>query len=127
MQRKQRPNGRDEKGILWIDGRCTSCLVTGDMATWPDMTTSAPGPWTAAAIKAALDDEKTFKAFLHLCNTFAEHHLAAFASCLMDSDDSRPSSDEREQTLKLIEQIRFEICASLADFLNLLSAGGKAT
>jgi|APCry1669189000_1035189.scaffolds.fasta_scaffold60748_3 hypothetical protein len=122
MAHKKRPNGRDERGTLWIDGRCTPGFVTGDVTTWPDMTTSTPGPWTAAAIKAALQNDKTHKAFLHLCNTFAEHHQASFASCLLDVDDSLPLTDEQEQTLKICDDLHFELCASLADFLNLLGA-----
>lgn len=128
---EKRPNGRDLSGMLWVDGKYVPRFLPSD-GEWECLTMSTPGAWTAAGIRAALDKEQSHKAFLHLCNTFAEHHAACFAGGLPECDEwglpcegnAKPANATQAEAVRLVEQLRFETFAALADFLNLLGAAG---
>jgi hypothetical protein len=118
---KQQPNGRNERGFLWIDGSCVPKLATGEPDNWQDLSTSTPGACSAAIIEKALESAVHFKAFLHMVNSFAEYHKASFA---MDLDLG--TAGDHERAVALLEQLRFESYASLSDFVNLLPARATA-
>jgi len=127
MPDRDQPSGRDENGLLWVDGRVVSRFSNHPdpspkrvFAEELDVATPTPGPCSASSLQNALQDRAALKPFLHLCNTFAEFHAASFASCLLDVPNGDTPTPEQKRATKLVEQLYFELCASLADFFNSL-------
>jgi hypothetical protein len=73
-----------------------------------------------------MEDPDFSRRFYHLCNAFAEYHCTHFAQCLNDENHDPPTV-EQEHTRKLLGQIEFEVCASLADLLNHFAPDARAS
>jgi hypothetical protein len=117
--------GRTESGSLRVDGKYVHRLVCDLEST--DMTVPTPGQWSAKSIAEALDDPTVWRAYLHLCNTFAERHAVQWCEAILEDGARCPvqPSAEYQGAQKLLDQIQFETVAGLADFVNLLAARAK--
>jgi len=123
---KEKPRyGRDKDGTIRVGGKFVPRIVC-DLES-ADMATPTPGPWSAALIDEAMKDPMVWRAYLHLCNTFAERHAVEWCEAMIDDGcrcPDEPSAECRE-ALKLLDEVKFETVAGIADFMNLIAARAR--